>query len=243
MSLLVSDYDGTFTARQEDIRLNCKALEKFIKNGNYFVLSSGRPLDSLLEQVRIHHIPYTHLGTSDGNYLFDNKNNLLQANTMSSDILSEIEELKELDIYKAIQYTYTTRNSYTLDPNEKLGSIGFVIKEENVNEEFLTRYNRLKEAHPEYRFDIYGYHGLYFYMIRPIGISKTIPIHFLSKYLSIPPRKIFTIGDNDNDFEMIRDYNGYMIGDNESLKEVALRRYNAVHELINDINKRKVKKR
>ena len=243
MGLLVSDYDGTFTAREEDIRLNCRALEKYIKNGNYFVLSSGRPLDSLLEQVRRYNIPYTHLGASDGNYLFDHQNNLLQANTMPNNILSELDELMELDIYKGIQYTYSRRNSYTFDPNEELGSIAFVIREENVNQEFLTKYHKLEESHPEYRFDVYGYHGIYFYMVRPIGISKSTPIKFLSSYLSIPPKKIYTIGDNDNDFEMIRDYNGYMIGENESLKKVALRQYNAVHELINDINKRKVKKR
>ena len=132
MGLLVSDYDGTFTAREEDIRLNCRALEKYIKNGNYFVLSSGRPLDSLLEQVRRYHIPYTHLGASDGNYLFDHQNNLLQANTMPNNILSELDELMELDIYKGIQYTYSRRNSYTFDPNEELGSIAFVIREENI---------------------------------------------------------------------------------------------------------------
>ena len=42
---------------------------------------------------------------------------------------------------------------------------------------------------------------------------------------------------------MIRDYNGYVIGNNEEVIRHAVDRYDAVHELITDINKRKVLKR
>ncbi len=42
---------------------------------------------------------------------------------------------------------------------------------------------------------------------------------------------------------MIRDYNGYMIGNNKNLEKVALKKYNAVHELISDIERKKVLKR
>ena len=42
---------------------------------------------------------------------------------------------------------------------------------------------------------------------------------------------------------MIRDYNGYIVGNREELESIALNRYNAVYELVNDIEKQKVKRR
>ena len=54
---------------------------------------------------------------------------------------------------------------------------------------------------------------------------------------------LFTIGDGDNDLPMLHDYNGFMIGDNETLKKVTLKCYNEVYELIDDIEKQKVKRR
>ena len=40
MSILVSDYDGTFDRKKSDIKINCQSIASFIKEGNIFVLSS-----------------------------------------------------------------------------------------------------------------------------------------------------------------------------------------------------------
>ena len=80
-------------------------------------------------------------------------------------------------------------------------------------------------------------------MIRPLGVNKGKSIKLLGKQLGIPKEEIYTIGDNTNDFELIRDYNGYRIGDHPDIIDVSLRKYDAVHQLIDDINKRKVLKR
>ena len=243
MKLLVSDYDGTYGDKQKDIKINNKYIEGFIKEGNLFVLSSGRPLNSLMGQIKKNNIPFTHLGTSDGNYLFDKEGNLLMENIMSSDIAYQIEELKSLGIFEDIQYAYPEISISTLREDQPLGSIAFVLKKKNITPRFLELYNKLKEEHPEYKFDIYGYVSAVYYMIRPLGIDKSSPIKHLEKELNIPKQKIFTIGDNINDIEMIRDYNGYMIGKNKSVRPYALKEYNAVYELVDDINKRKVLKR
>ena len=243
MKLLVSDYDGTFATSDEDIKINCKLLKKFIKNGNHFLLSSGRPLNSLKRQVEMYEIPYTYLGVSDGNFLYNKEDKLIMENHMSSDILEKISDIKRLDIYEQIQYTYSKENSLEVKDDEKLGSIAFVIKKENITDDFLNQYKKLEEENKEYQFDVYGFKSMFYYMIRPKGINKSSPIIHLEHELNIPKSKIFTIGDNINDIEMIRDYNGFMTGDNKQVEEYALKKYNAVHELIKDINKKKVLKR
>lgn len=243
MNLLVSDYDGTFATNEKDIQLNRKMIERFIKNGNKFLLSSGRSLKSLKEQVIMYKIPYNYLGVSDGNFMYDEKDNLIMQNYMSSDIISEIEELLQLGIYIQIQYTYSRENSLSMKDDEELGSIAFVIERDKITEEFLELYRRVEKENPKYQYDVYSYKDIFYYMIRPKGINKSSPIIHLEHTLHIPKSKIYTIGDNINDIEMIRDYNGFMIGDNGSVRKEALRKYNAVHELINDINNNKVLKR
>ena len=49
--LLVSDYDGTYSNNDDSIYLNNEAIEKFMKDGNTFVLSSGRSYTSLLKET------------------------------------------------------------------------------------------------------------------------------------------------------------------------------------------------
>lgn len=243
MNLLVSDYDGTLSTNKYDMKINCEYLNNFINSGNKFVLSSGRPLISIKRQIEMYNIPYSYIASSDGSYLFDKNDNLLLANHMSKKIIDEIDDLKKLDIYREIQYSRPRYNGTTVD-NDEIGSIAFVIEKDNITDEFLYLYNKLKENNSnDYQFETYGYDKRYFYMVRPKGVNKSVPIRFLEKKLKIPKSKIYTIGDNNNDIEMIRDYNGFMIGDNEDVEKVALKKYNSVHELIKDINKKKVLKR
>lgn len=242
MSILVSDYDGTFSTSEDDIKLNCKLLKEYINNGNYFVLSSGRPLDSLKRQVSQYDIPYTHLGTSDGNFLFDLNDNIIDSNLISHDIIDHLNPLKGLNIYEGIQYAYPYENLNYYKDGE-LGSVAFVLRRDSITDEFMILFDYLQENHKKYDYSIYGYDGIDYYMIRPKGISKSTPIDKLRKKLNIPKEEIYTIGDNDNDYELVRDFNGFIIGNNEKLKEVALKKYNAVHELVKDIQNKKVLKR
>ncbi len=243
MGILVSDYDGTFLTSKKDIIINCEAIEKYISNGNYFLLSSGRPYNSLRKQIEKYNIPHTHLAVSDGSFLFDSYGNLLHSGKIKEEIVNIIDPLSNLDIFEGIQFSYPKYNSNSYDYNQNLGSIAFIVRKEKITDEFLKLFHDLEYKHPNYRYDIYGYNGTYYYEIRENGISKSTPIEYLRKQLEINKKKIYTIGDNDNDLEMIRDYNGYMIGNNKNLEKVALKKYNAVHELISDIERKKVLKR
>lgn len=243
MSMLVSDFDGTYDKGERSINLNSYAINGLLSTGHTFVLSSGRSYESLSRKTRINSIPYSYLGCADGNFLFDSEGNLLQGFFMSHEIVDKLQKLKNVATYERIDYTYEREYSTTYKPNEKLGSISFVIKESNATDEFKAEYNRLKKENPDYNFMPYEYNGTVYYMIRPKGISKSSPIIYLQDKLQIPSSEIFTIGDGLNDLEMIRDYNGFVIGGNEELHKVALGEYHSVHALADDIAKKKVKRR
>ena len=107
----------------------------------------------------------------------------------------------------------------------------------------LNEFNRLKkENHKDFEFFTYNTFKN-FLVIRVKGISKSTPVSYLRKKLDIDYDNIYTIGNDLNDFPMIRDYNGYIVGNRVELENIALNRYNAVYELVNDIEKQKVKRR
>jgi len=243
MKLLVSDYDGTFYTNKENIYINCQKVKEFIENGNMFVLSSGRSYDSLINKVNEYNIPYSYLACADGSFLFDRERRMHYANIISHDVVKIIEKLKSYKKHKRLEYTNPF--NYNEEYNEKflLASVTLTIDEDKIDDKFTNEFNKIKENHPEYQYDVYGYDKEYFYLIRPIGVSKTSPIKYLEELHNLNKSDIYTIGDNTNDYELIRDYNGYRIGDNNDIIDVSLDKYNAVYELIDDINKEKVLKR
>jgi len=243
MSMLVSDYDGTYANSENNIILNSVAVEKFIQDGNIFVLSSGRSYESLIRKTETCNIPYSFLACADGNYLFDKDGNILLSNEIDHESVSKIDKLKEIGNYKRVDYTYEREYSTEYDKDKPLGSISFVINNCDITDEFRTEFERIKRENPRYDYSIYGYADEMYFMIKPKNVSKTSPIIFLEKKLNIPKSDIFTIGDGLNDLEMIRDYNGFVIGENPDLRKVALDNYNSVYELVSDIEKRKVKRR
>lgn len=242
-NLIVSDFDGTFSTSVKDIELNCEKIFDFMSRGNYFLLSSGRAYDSLMNQVKKYNIPYTYLATSDGSFLFDNKRDMIDSFTMPHDIVKELDILLKHNIFDKVQYTYPKTNGKTYDDNLLLASVAFVINNKNITPSFLDDFDSLKENHKDYDFITYGYGDISYYIVRAKGANKGVIVQSLADKIGVSKENIYTIGDNDNDFEMIRDYNGYMVGDNLGLVSVALKRYNAVHELVSDINKGKILKR
>lgn len=243
MKILVSDYDGTFFTDEDSIKINCKAIEKFINNGNLFVLSSGRSLKSLMDKVNDYNIPYTHLACCDGSFLFDKEKMMLYAKTISHDVKDVFSDLENLKRHKKIEYAYPDDYYQEYDRLKMLGSVAFTIEEDKINRDFLLTFKTIRKNHPEYQYDIYGYDRLFYYLIRPHGVSKASPIEYLEESLNIRKEDIYTIGDNTNDKELIRDYNGYRIGNNKDIIDVSLKEYNNVYELVDDIENKKVLKR
>ena len=244
MNLLVSDFDGTFYTSDRNIKINVRKIREFIEQGNVFMLSSGRSYNSLKSKIDEYKIPYSYMATEDGSHLFDNKGVLLAEDLMDQSIIEEINSIKRLNRHKGMQYG-TTREYLDNDPKkDNVSSINFIIDDNMINKSFNNEWYKLKNKYNDkYEFLIYGYNGVYYYCIKDKGIDKSRPVYNLSKILGLDKNNIFTIGDGDNDLPMIVDYNGFMIGDNESLKRCALKCYNNVYELVDDINNQKVKRR
>ena len=240
--ILVSDYDGTLYTDERNMRINCRYLKEFIAKGNLFVLSSGRSLDSLMGQIKKYDIPFTHLSCCDGSFLYRGTT-LLSARCIGDDAIALFDPLVEQGKHKKVEYSYPECYSSEYFKNQYIGSVALTIDLDKIDDKFNKTFKKIKKNHPEYQFDVYGYNEEIYYLIRPHGVNKAEPIKFLQNDIGITRENVYTVGDNTNDRELISEYNGYRIGNNRDIIDVAVDKYDSVHQLINDINKGKVKKR
>lgn len=234
MKLLVSDFDGTYFTDDINIKKNNQKIKEFRKNGNLFMLSSGRSYNSLKKMCIKYNIEYDYLSCGDGSILYDNNDNIVIKFNLNNDILDKFLSLKDLVKFDSIHYSYPDDyyNEY-LDDN--LIGLNLVVQNSFINTNFLNQFNILKNNYQNFDFLDYTHNGITFFCLKNKGINKSSTIKFLQKKLNLETNDIYTIGDNENDYEMLKLFQGFYIG-NVSLKiqDVCIKGYNQVFEFFNE---------
>lgn len=242
--ILVSDYDKTFFLNEEDIEKNKKAVEAFRKNGNIFVIATGRSYLDLKAKIEQYNIPYDYMIINHGATIIGKDDDILYNFTINDNIIFELK--KDLEIEKNnIEYlSYKPEKSKNniyfccsalesrLDFDSKNITKIAVIYDGNVNVERINRLINEKYA------DIIAYH-VSENMIEIISknINKSKAIKLLADYYNLNEASVYTIGDGYSDISMIKDYNGYAMKNSVSeLKNVAIKMVDSVSDLINEIN-------
>ena len=75
--VLISDYDQTFYLNDEDIEKNKIYVEKFRKEGNIFVLATGRSYYDMQRKIEQYNIKYDYLIINHGASILD-ENDLIK---------------------------------------------------------------------------------------------------------------------------------------------------------------------
>lgn len=199
--LLVSDYDGTIkkfynkpTIRQKyDFIKEIKAINRFVKNGNDFAISTMRKTPSIKHEIEEFKILYTYLTTFNGMVTFDNKDRIVNAHYFNKDYIKYI--LDTIDIgSKNIISMY---NEYgESDIMENIVLIGIKTLIPHI---ILEKLSKLKMSY-EYNRNTLWLHD---------DIDKSIAIEDIIKDKQIS--NVFTIGDSQQDEKMIRYHNGHCI--------------------------------
>lgn len=228
MNLLVSDYDQTLSMDDITFRINLLKLKEFRKKGNIFMLSTGREYSNIKSEIKKWNIPCDYISCGDGVALYDsdgkplihyplNKNDLDYSNYLKLKYNSKIEIT---DINSGVDNLPDHRIIQIKDINYK--NIILEI------EEYFKQYLQYSDYTIKYNL----------ICLIPKGVNKSTTIKFLEDKLNLSKSTIFTIGDHDNDYEMIRDYNGFsMVWGTKKAKNYALKQYFTVTQLISDIEK------
>ena len=249
MKLLVSDYDQTLYTNPHHLKLNIEAIREFRRLGNKFMLSTGRSFKSIKLQLDRHNIPYDYLSCLDGTVLFNHNDVLLQKNPVAADIFRELMIIRSKYDVLSLQCAGSRRMYYDKKPMNDTMSYNLIVPENIFTnalkyQSLMIEIEALMKNYPNLMLCIYAVPNMSFITMKNNGISKSSPIELVALREGISRDDIFTIGDNDNDIEMIRDFNGFAMkkGSVLVLRE-SLDSYNSVHQLISDIKSEKVKRR
>ena len=228
MHLLVSDYDQTLSMDDISFKINLLKLKQFRKQGNIFMLSTGREYSSIKSEIGKWDIPCDYMSCGDGVALYDCDGKPLIHYHLNKN---------DLDYSTYLKLKYNSKIEIT-DINSGIDSFPDhrIIQIKDVNyKNIILEIEKYFKQYLQYSDYIIKYNLI---CLIPKGINKSTTIKFLEDKLKLPKSAIFTIGDHDNDAEMIRDYNGFtMLWGTKKAKQYALKKYFLPAQLMSDIEK------
>jgi len=200
MKLIVSDFD--LTLFNEEYDKNIELVNSFTKDDNIFVIATGRSIKLLKKDIENKNINFKYLICSDGSVILDNKYNILKSIVFEKTIINEIITLLKND-----------KNLINLEIDENINGISGVYAVFKDLENAKERLNYIIS-----NYDVSGYVSTNGINIINKNVSKVSGIEYIKQINNIDAANIYTVGDNVNDLEMISKYNGYMIGNNNKIK-------------------------
>ena len=219
--LIASDIDGTLLGSDERVSpKNIEAIKYFTENGGRFTVSTGRSLQTFSDLAgRIPmNAPAIH---ANGALLYDHAQKRVISERFMPEIIKRVvpdvsQRYPDVctEIYPVDRKTYAYRiNQVSLDHFArvkidyiKIDSI-FDI-EQNWTKIFMTGVRELieevkgylLETYPQFR---YVYSGPEYLELIPVEIDKGRGVFTLAEMLGIKRENIYTVGDYENDLELL----------------------------------------
>ena len=195
MKLIVSDFDGTFY--DENYLENIDFI-KSLKDVD-FVIATGRNYESLKRDLKIDCKYYI---CNDGGYILDNNENVIYKNYMNDNSIKIVyDRMKELNFSK---YFFDYVDHFDEDLKPKVNKLSIRKKDNNTYSDMKYMFEGID--------DIYGYLSENWINILSIESKKELAIEKIKSNYD----EVIVIGNEINDYEMIKKYNGYLI--NKELK-------------------------
>ena len=202
MIILSSDYDGTLNTRILELRKNIRELKRYRELGNIFVLNTGRSYESIMHEVEEYGIPFDYLCCNDGAALFDKNLDVVHATYLSDQQVSHIKNLTAFSSSFKLGHFYTTKEQLSSEIKNPI-EIEVIRTGDRRIEEFVDMLEAEKNGLSPYPFRnsvfIKG------------DVSKSKVLNHVLTHLGsdIKPEEIYTIGDENNDLEMIQNHRGF----------------------------------
>lgn len=214
--LLISDYDNTLFTDEKTLLANVEEIKKFRAYGNLFAISTSRGYSSIINEIKKFNIPYDYISVNNGAGIFDNTGKKIFYNYMKDEKIKEIENI--LNDFKNVSITrYYIDNIKTQEKGEQIDIdnvkevVSYKIKGEI---EDLTKIKELVEKKlPEYIVSIKDNIKLFINNNENNKEKATKDIiNTINENL-----KIYTVGDDDVDYDMLKKYNGYRMQNSSKL--------------------------
>lgn len=207
MNLIVSDFDGTFYDNNylENIKFINSISDKFD-----FVIATGRNFKSLKNDLKINCKYYI---CNDGGYILDSNEKVIYKNYINNDIVKIIfKRIKELNYDN---YFFDFIDHFDTNISSKINKVSVHIKDDNAFNDLNYILKNLN--------GVYGYLSENWINILSIESKKENAIEYILKLNNY--NKIYAIGNEINDYEMLKKYNGYLITKHENTNYNTLKNF------------------
>lgn len=219
--ILFSDFDNTFFFRddEEKTRRNIEAVKAWRADGNQFCITTGRSYRSVVEQLPEITSLSDYFIVDSGSIILASGAELIEAFYFEPSVVERIINFSKQLPEAPVAYYYVPFSEDENYKTERVTKLRLWFKDVSLLESVKTQ---IQSNFPVCAFDLAfpanitppqpalaGTHG--FIEIIPAGFGKSHAIKVLQSAENLQSSDIITVGDGFNDYEMIRDFNGYAI--------------------------------
>lgn len=227
MKILASDFDNTiyFPDNDELTKDNIESIKKFITKGNIFCVITGRNYTDLKVYLNKYNIPYSYLICEDGAKIFNNMDYCIDTTYLDEEMIDEIKSI--LDEIKCDYYLDDGYNK-----TEYLKDVVKIV----VNCKDQKEKDRIVKIIKE-KVDVHIYASRTHVNIINKIVNKKYALNKLIELEDLKA-KIYVIGDNDNDYEMLESFNGGVIKKHHKVLDgLNKKEYNTLGDYIEELMK------
>ena len=231
MKILASDFDDTiyFEDDVEKSIKNIKAIKEFVSFGNSFCIITGRNYSDVKLLLNEYNIPYTYLICEDGAKIFNNMDYCIDTIYMDKELIKEI-----INILEEYNYDYYLDDGYNKTNN--INDCVKVVVNCSEKDKQVEIVNKIKE-----NIKVYVYASKYHINIVNSSVNKANALKRLLNIENLSYNNLHVIGDNSNDYEMVKNFSGAIMKKHHSLlNDLGKKEYNELSDYINDLLKDKI---
>ena len=226
MKILASDFDNTiyYLDNPELNKKNAEAIRRFVSYGNIFCIVTGRNFTDLKKDLTELNIPYSYLICEDGAKIFNNVDYCIDTTLLNKEEIKEVEEVlkkEKCDYYLDDGYNKT-------EYLEDVVKIVVNCKDEKEKER-ITKIVKEKT-------DVHVYASRFHINIIHKTVNKREALKTLMNMEQLDYKQLNVIGDNDNDYEMLKEFNGVVIKKHHKyLDELGKREVESLNSYIEEL--------
>lgn len=202
MKMLVSDFDGTLYTK--NYQKNIEAVNRFVDAGNLFVINTGRNLNNLLKDLD-QNLKFSYLICSDGSIVYDAYFNEICRDDIDPAVISGIcDILKVNECFSNINIL----NGSSLNMNK----VNCIYASYDASKYDMAEYalNYIQKRYPH----VHGYLSERYINITNRKVNKATGIKKLIEVEKLEPVLVYTVGDDQNDIEMLNEFIGCTLTEN-----------------------------
>ena len=228
MKFIASDFDETIYLMNDEIttKENIISIRDFISKGNSFCIISGRNYTDIKVLLNDLDIPYTYLICEDGAKIFNSVDQCLDTIYLEKD---EIEDI--IKILDEEEYDYYLDDGY--NKTENIDDTVKIVINCKDREEALKIEKNIKS-----KIDIHIYASRVHVNIIHKTVNKKNALEKLFYLEDLDFNDLYVIGDNDNDYEMLKRFKGGVITNHHKiLDELNKKEFDSLHKFIEYVEK------